>query len=75
MIMKVYWTDKFVGHYPIGTCAIVVASTPEDAARMLNEKLKTAGLLLKGDRPVDAIDMQHVNTREPSVNIVKDGNY
>ena len=42
--MKVWTNNKFVGYYPVGSAAVVVAYNAELAATVLNEKLREHGL-------------------------------
>lgn len=43
----IFTCRSFTGHYPVGVAAVVQADNAEEAARLLNEELKTHGL--KGD--------------------------
>jgi len=42
--LKVFWTDDFKGHYPVGTAAVVVATSTEDAYTRLDTELSQHGL-------------------------------
>lgn len=69
--MKTYTNNKFTGHYPVGTAAIVRASSPEEAALFLNGTLKQAGL----DGDAKAEDMVEWPAKREVVRILVDGNY
>lgn len=65
--MKTF-TCKFKGRYLTG-CAVVLADTPEEAAKLLNQELDASGLsdtLL----PMDMIEFDERGTR-----ILFDGDY
>ena len=42
--MKIYTNNKFTGHWPVGTAAVIRAESPEDAALLLAHELKEHGL-------------------------------
>jgi hypothetical protein len=42
--MKVWTNNTFVGHWPVGTSAVVVAPDAETAARLLGAALAEEGL-------------------------------
>ena len=69
--MNVYTCNKFDGHYPTGVGAVIVASSPEEAKTILEEKLSDIGLFQ--DVPLDVI--KQVNTEVASVIILADGDY
>lgn len=69
--MNVYTTDKFKGHYPIGTAAVAVAPSVKQAVKLLNKALAEEGLT----DPVGVKDMKKVNTHIVSVDILCNGNY
>lgn len=69
--MKVYTNNKFSGHWPVGTAAVVVAESESQAAAILNAKLEELGL--PGD--AEQQDMSYLGTRTESVRILCDGNY
>ena len=69
--MKVWANTAFIGHYPVGTAAIVVADTAIQAQEMLN-----AALMERGLQPsAKAKDFTRVPTGKPLVQILHDGNY
>lgn len=64
------WSCKFSGHYPVGACAVVVATTLAEAQFMLAVKLEAAGLRVRDDDEWTEID-----TTKLSVTILVDGDY
>lgn len=70
MPLKVYTAD-FVGHYPVGTAAVVVAPDVPTAKTMLNDELTKRGL----PQDEDDIDVKLVPTTDRYVGILLDGNY
>ena len=66
--MKVWTNNKFEGYWPVGSAAIVIADTAEDAADMLAEELDRIGLW----QTVDPSDMEEMAN---GVKILCDGNY
>lgn len=68
--MKIYTCTEFTGHYPVGTAAIVRASSPLKAAAKLNLALRLQGL--PGDAELH--DMVAF-PREAKIRILRDGNY
>jgi hypothetical protein len=70
--MNTYTCTGFIGHWPVGTAAVVIANDPQDAAMKLNAALKLNGL------PSSAlpIDMRPFPA-DPAddVRILCDGNY
>jgi len=69
--MNVYTNNQFVGFWPVGSAAVVVADSSEKAATILNEKLGAMGLK-PGAEPKS---MVLVNTSAESVEILCDGEY
>jgi len=69
--MNVYTCTKFKGFYPVGTAAVVVAKTARSAAALLNYGLAELGL----DPTAKQEDMVLINTDEPKVVMLCDGNY
>lgn len=67
------WTCKgFVGHYPVGTAAVIMAPTEEDARIALDEALRAAGL--PGiDEKDEVLEVQPHTS--PMVIILCDGDY
>ena len=68
--MKIWTNKEFTGHYPVGTAAVVIAETAEDAADYLNLFLAEAGL---GECKVTQfIELPFVDGQ---VSILNDGDY
>lgn len=69
--MKVWTNTEFTGRYPVGTAAVVVAATAEDAARFLNSALAERGL----GSSAKAEQFVRLITSKEAVVILNDGNY
>lgn len=69
--MNVYLNDTFTGHYPVGTCALVVARGQADAARQLEKELETRGL----KQTISRDSMKLLDSDARHVVIVSDGDY
>lgn len=67
--LKAY-VGTFVGHYPVGGEAVIVAETPRKALNALNRELAKMGLKLTSGDNIYKIDMN-----SPSVDIMNDGDY
>jgi hypothetical protein len=46
--MRVFTSNDFTGHWPVGTAAVVVAEDKEAAKKLLTAKLKAEGLKFDG---------------------------
>ncbi len=64
--MKVYYSNDFSGHYPVGASAIVRAENAEEAQRLISEALEQAGLKFNGTL---------TEFRGKGVVILQDGDY
>lgn len=69
--MKVWTITGFDGHYPVGTAAVVVAETAEQAAAELNRELLERGL--SGN--VAPSTLRKLDTRTLGAVVLCDGNY
>lgn len=69
--MKVFVCTGFLGRFPVGTAAIITAPDYETGRKLLDEKLKEAGLdpLRPEDRLVE------VNTEHASAGLLLNGDY
>jgi hypothetical protein len=69
--MNVYTNNRFTGHWPVGSAAVVVEESAEKAAARLNVDLREAEL------PGDALpeDMIPLWTGVPFCRILCDGEY
>lgn len=70
--MKTCFTsNKFQGHYPVGTAAVVWADSPKEAAQLLSDHLGEDDLLAQAVLPEDMLPFHPEN----QVRILADGNY
>jgi hypothetical protein len=69
--MQVWLNSRFKGHYQVGTAAVVVAETVEDAADILNDSLEACGL----PRPATADQFVRLKINKPLAVVLADGNY
>lgn len=69
--MKVWANNTFKGHNPVGSAAVVVAESQEEAAGMLAMALDA--VWLKQD--VDPESMKEIPLGQKGVNILVDGEY
>lgn len=68
--MKIWTNNEFQGFWPVGTAAVVIAPTPEQAADYLN--LFLAELCLEDSTPEQFKEMEF---EDGQVQILCDGNY
>jgi hypothetical protein len=78
--MKVFTTTGFQGFYPVGSAAVIVAESPEQALALLMSELATRGLY--SNKPFDRLNneltvgiLEEVDTTKESAVILVDGNY
>lgn len=69
--MKVWYSTGFIGHYPLGTAAVVVARNETEASTLLNETLVLLGLRPTSE-PEHFVKLQ---TGKPQAVVLRDGNY
>ena len=69
--MKVYTCDSFVGHYPVGTAAVIVAAGKEDAKLQLEAALRVQRLA----QTVDLSAITELKTSKPTTLVMCNGNY
>jgi hypothetical protein len=69
--MNVFYCNDFDGHWPVGTAAVIVADSPEDAAKQLERRLEAIGLT----QVVRAKQMKPVDTGAPVCIVIRDGDY
>jgi len=69
--VKVWTCTEFAGHYPVGTAAIVVAETAEQAADELNRELRRRCL----SGAVTHEQMREFETETPGALVLADGDY
>lgn len=70
--MKIFICNDFVGHYPVGTAAVVVAKNARRAKEKLLGHLVFIGLPQKEGRE---ISLTEVDPSKSGVYILHDGNY
>lgn len=71
--MKVFTCTNFVGRFPVGVSAIVVAENIEEAGHVLSARLKSAGLNQGYGAP--ALRLDEVDLSRPGASILNDGDY
>lgn len=71
--MKVFFSNDFRGHYPVGTAAIIMAETIEDARKFLDEELTLRGL--KPFSPDNGYSLVEVVLDIEGAIILRDGDY
>lgn len=69
-MLKVYTCNSFSGHWPVGSAAVVIAESDEEAAKMLEERLSEIGL----KQDIDESQMIQAST-EKQVIILCDGDH
>lgn len=69
--MKVFYSNDFRGHWPVGTAAIVVAKDQDEARRLLIIQAKFRGL----DLSDDDFTLKELSTDWRGAVILADGNY
>lgn len=69
--MTVWFNTSFQGHWPVGTSAVVVAPTKQEAAALLEAELARIGLAQK----VDWQTMQELCVTTPGALILQNGDY
>jgi hypothetical protein len=68
--LRLFATNDFRGHYPVGSAAVVIAENMEEARVALSSELAKGGLKLRADDKVVEIDLT-----VPSVWIMNNGDY
>ena len=66
--LKVYYNTDFEGMWPVGTSAVVVAESAEQAELLLTDKLAAIGLAYRGT-------MTEIDMTAPNAIILQDGDY
>ena len=69
--MNVYTNITFAGHYPVGSAAVVVATSRITAAKALSVALSQQGLA----QEIKPEDMHIIDPGHQHVRILNDGNY
>lgn len=68
--MKIWTNNRFEGHYPVGTAAVVIAEDAESAAEYLTPLLVEQGL-----PAAIASDMEQMPFIDGQVSILANGDY
>jgi len=68
---KVFTNNEFIGHYPVGSSAVVIAIDRIQAALFLQVHLKARGL----NQKVKPSDMKELSMDFVTVVILNDGDY
>lgn len=71
--MNVY-TCTFVGHYPVGAAAVVVAESEQKAATALIIELVRQGLG-PPKNTLSGLELEILDIQDPAVTILLDGDY
>ena len=66
--LKVYYNTDFEGLWPVGTSAVVVAESVEQAESLLSDKLVAIGLAYRGT-------MTEMDMTTPNAVILQNGDY
>lgn len=69
--MNIYTNKTFKGHYPVGTAAVVVATSSRAAAAALERELVNHGL----PQTINPESMIELKPTKNSVRVLNDGNY
>lgn len=69
--MRVWTNTEFPGHWPVGTAAVVVADTREQAAELLNSALEKGGL----GQPAKPEQFVQLPTNKPHAVVLCNGDY
>lgn len=70
--MKVYYTDDLIGHWPVGTAAVVVAADRGQARRLLLAAAARRGIKQDPDRELSLVEL---SLAEAHAVVIQDGNY
>ena len=66
--MKVWTTNDFTGHWPVGTSAVVIAQSEDRARELIERAVEKCGLKFDGT-------LREVPSDEEAAIILRDGNY
>ncbi len=70
--MKVFTVTNFVGHWPIGVAAVVVADDRKKARKLLDAALDKKNLMVKQEKKYD---LDELDICSPQALVLCDGNY
>ena len=71
--MKVF-SCTFIGHYPVGACAIVVAESREDARKRFLDHVVDSSLYHK-NKDIKLENFEEIDQTVGGVTIILDGDY
>lgn len=71
--MKIFTCNDFIGFWPVGTAAVIIAKNQSQAKKLLVKKLEEINLAEKNIEQYFTI--QEVNQEKPHVVILRDGDY
>jgi hypothetical protein len=78
-LMKVFFTTSFIGHYPVGTAAVVIAENQEQAYQQMCELLKEEELwdaqTYHFQLQFNKEDMIELDITHPMAVMLNNGNY
>lgn len=69
---RVYSCTDFRGYWPVGVSSVIVATDKKEAKRMLNAKLREAGIPMEGD---GNYTLTEIDIQAKGVVILNDGKY
>ena len=72
--MRIYYSDSFVGHNPIGTAAVIVAKDKGHARRLLEKELKNYDLELEGFLDCK-VTLEEIDPTKAQAIVLSDGDY
>lgn len=75
-MMKIFTCNNFIGHYPVGTAAVMSAENEEQARAILATELERVGLL-KYNNPAnwEIVEFPTIALLTPTCLILRDGDY
>lgn len=72
---KIYYITGFRGYWPVGTAAIMIARSPEEAKALLENELAERDIELKQEIRIDQIKQIDPARSIQAAIILNDGNY
>lgn len=73
--MRVFHTNDFKGHYPVGTAAVIVARDLDEAYRLMTSQIIAMGLGHHLGKPNGDFTIKELPTDSTGVVVLCDGNY
>lgn len=68
-VLKVFVCNDFVGHFPTGSAAVIVATSEKHARALLGDQLRARGL------DAEQFTVRPLDASKAGVEILHDGNY